>query len=184
MKQRLFWWVVCLFGMAAHAMAQEVTPGLKYQIMNSVELAMAKAADGHLVIATPNSEDPMQQWVFVTQEDGSYALYNEGAQEYVGLGTANAWDAQFFVSMPSEAVTAQYQLEDLDGEWMAIKLMSNGKYMGTDGVTDGSWVYLDKQPSANGYWKLVCLSEGPESEYKAMVQTIVAYAEENLANWP
>ncbi len=184
MKQRLFWWVVCLFGMAAHAMAQEVTPGLKYQIMNSVELAMAKAADGHLVIATPNSEDPMQQWVFVTQEDGSYALYNEGAQEYVGLGTANAWDAQFFVSMPSEAVTAQYQLEDLDGEWMAIKLMSNGKYLGTDGVTDGSWVYLDKQPSANGYWKLVCLSEGPESEYKAMVQTIVAYAEENLANWP
>lgn len=165
----------------SHPLNAQIIVGVKYQIMNSLDLALAHR-EGHLVIATPSEDDEMQQWSFEAQPDGNYALYNEGAKEYVFLGTSNGWDAVFSEDLPSDVMRGEYNVEALDDGNLAIKLAFNNKYLGTDEKTDGSWVFLDKQPSNNGHWKLIQLTEdeGPAALYQKLETSILDYVDKNF----
>lgn len=181
MKKTFTFLMWSLMLLLSHPLNAQIIVGVKYQIMNSLDLALAHR-DGHLVIATPSEDDELQQWTFESQADGNYALYNEGAKEYVFLGTSNGWDAVFSEDMPEDVARGEYNVEELDDGFLAIKLAFNNKYLGTDDKTDGSWVYLDKQPSNNGRWKLIQLTEdeGPAALYKKTESNIVDYANKNF----
>lgn len=180
MKKLLVFLAALLTAGTLSAQITKPMPGAKYQIMNSVGMAMAYM-ESHLVICTPNGDDVNQQWMFEVADDGYY-LFNVGTEQYAMLGDSNGWDAVFSYSI-GDVSKATFSIEVLANGNLGLRLASNGKYAGTDATTSGSWVYLDKSTSNNGYWYLVSLGNDAQTEYEFYKGEVEEYAEAHFPNY-
>jgi hypothetical protein len=168
--------------------AQSVTPatGIQYQVLNKSGMALARSGD-NCVLKTPDKADKNQTWVFEHSTDpGTYNIKNVGTDSYLYLYSTTSWDTwdmSFTSTLPADIGRAEYTFESLTDPYCGIKLACNSKYLGADGVTEGAWVYGDKQPDANGYWQLVMLSTGSDA-LDALIADVQKYESNDLMNYP
>jgi hypothetical protein len=179
--------VACMAAFFGESLAQVTTPtpGVQYQILNSVGLALARYGD-NCVIATPDKADKNQAWTFEQGSDAGYFyLKNVGTDSYMYLGTAQSWDTwdmSFSTSLPTNLTTGEYTLEALTAPYCGLRLKSNGKYLGTDATTDKSIVYGDKGTGNNGSWQLVVMSTWTDA-LRSLVSQVQKYEEDYLAEY-
>jgi hypothetical protein len=186
--KKLFTLAVCMAAYLSSCWAQSITPtqGVQYQVLNSVGMALARSGD-NCVLKTPDKADKNQTWVFEHSTDpGTYNIKNVGTDSYLYLYSTTSWDTwdmSFTSTLPADIGRAEYTFESLTDPYCGIKLACNSKYLGADGVTEGAWVYGDKQPDANGYWQLVMLSTGSDA-LDALIADVQKYESNDLMNYP
>ena len=93
------------------------------------------------------------QFLVEPLSDGTYALKNVASNSYVTA--SGEYDVKMAASASSSAARFKIGYAPSEDYYVRFQFVSNGKYMGTDGTSDGKGVYSDKSGSdGKHYWHL------------------------------
>ena len=168
-------------------LAQSFTPipAAKYQILNAACGYALAYADGQCTIAEVDPTDEHQLWLVESDGTDYFYLVNLAENTFLALGTGNAWNCVFYTDEELANAGADrglYTIEDLASGNVGLRLKSNGKYLGLDNLSPGSWAFLDKQVSNYGEWQLVALGTEAADAYDAKVASVENYLETQFAD--
>lgn len=118
---------------------------------------------GKLQLKEP-ANNAYQQFTISKLGDGTYALKNLGNNQYISAtGEYNTTLAENTNAKTSHLKIGYAPNEDL---FVRLQFASNNLYLGTDGTTDGSGVYSDKNGNdGKHYWQLVRVSAFNQQPY-------------------
>lgn len=145
MKRELFFSLGLAFFSIA-GFAQEEAPATCY-VMHSGGCHISRNAEGRAVLEAGDVANP-QMMTLTPTGDGAYTISAPGGG-YLSL--EGRWDAKFLDDPASTA--AQFVIEDTGNFFKKIKCRANNKYIGTDAMTAGSYIFADKDGrDSRHYW--------------------------------
>lgn len=123
-------------------------PAVRYFLFHSAGNVLGSASDGRATLQTPLTNQT-QLLQFVSDGTGSYWIKLASQQKFLAL--SGSWDTYFTTDSTTNA--SKYALEKVSAYYSRLKCKSNGKYLGTDNTTAGTYVYSDKSGAeGNHYW--------------------------------
>ncbi len=130
-------------------------------LKHSSGMILGLGNNNRAVLKSASSND-IQAMEFIEQSDGSFAisLQNAGSTLYLSLGTNDGWSTYYQETYDKRR--SNYSIEKVDERYIRLKNAYTGKYLGSDAITAGSYVFSDKSGSdALHRWYLV---DDPEQD--------------------
>ena len=115
-------------------------------LMHSSGLHMVKDGQGHAALENPDVTGP-QMLTITSASDGYYNIF---AHDGSVLSLSGDYDACFLSDASS--YNAQYAIEAVSDFYVTLRCRANGKYVGVDNTSSGSWAYSNKEEP--DYWYL------------------------------
>ncbi|MCR5780420.1 MAG: RICIN domain-containing protein [Bacteroidaceae bacterium] len=129
--------------------------GVTYTITHYGGALLTATESGNATITTLAEEGATETQLVtfepVEGKDLTYYIKSIALETYLARNEINDWDTQW---QTENGATAQIEVVHLDGQWLGLRFVSNGKYVGTDGITNEQMVYGDKAGAGNNlcYW--------------------------------
>lgn len=143
-RELIFSLGLAFFSIAGFAQAE--APATCY-VMHSGGCHISRNAEGRAVLEAGDVANP-QMMTLTPTGDGAYTISAPGGG-YLSL--EGRWDAKFLDDPASTA--AQFVIEDTGNFFKKLKCRSNNKYIGTDAMTAGSYIFADKDGrDSRHYW--------------------------------
>ena len=140
--------LLTLSPLSGRAQVTNPDPGTKYFLFHSAGNVLGSASDGRATLQTALTNQT-QLLQFVSDGAGYYWIKLVSQQKYLAL--SGSWDTYFTTDSTTNA--SKYALEKVSTYFSRLKCKSNGKYLGTDNTTAGTFVYSDKSGAeGNHYW--------------------------------
>lgn len=126
--------------------------GKIYYIMHASNRFLTNSGNG--VLIRNLVREPSQQFTIEALSDGTYAVKSVSGNNY--LSASGEYSTAFVGSSGSSSAHFKIGYAPNEDKYVRLQFSSNGKYLGTDGTSDGKGVYSDKS-GADGkhYWMLV-----------------------------
>lgn len=141
-------WLILLF--PALLSAQQITETTAYYLMHSSGNHLIKNAEGRAVLQSSGASSP-QMLTFIPDGKGYYLIRSADMKGYLSL--SGQYDTRFSTSNSSN--NARYAIESAGKSFIKLKCKANNKYLGTDGIESGAYVYSDKSGTdSRHYWYL------------------------------
>lgn len=137
---------------------------VKYFIVHASNRYLSNE-NGTVQIKNPSSSEKCQ-FLFEPLSDGSYAVRNVGSNSY--LSASGEYDVKMVSGNSSSAARFKIAYAPDEEYYVRFQCVSNSKFLGTDGTSDGKGVYSDKSGSdGKHYWHLerVDAPKGPRSSF-------------------
>lgn len=138
--------------------------GVKYYIVHASGRCLANE-NGAVQIKNRSNATKMQ-FLFEALADGTYALKSVSSNTYVTA--SGEYDVKMAANTSSSATHFKISFAPNEDYYVRFQCSSNGKYLGTDGTSDGKGVYSDKSGSdGKHYWHLerVDAPTGPRASF-------------------
>jgi len=140
--------LLALLPMWAWSQVSTPNPATKYYLFHSAGNVLGSASDGRATLQVLVG-DQTQLLQFVSDGAGYYWIKLASQQKYLAL--SGSWNTYFIADSTTDA--SKYALEIVSASYVRLKCKSNGKYLGTDNTTSGTYVYSDKSGTdSKHYW--------------------------------
>ncbi|MBN2165279.1 MAG: RICIN domain-containing protein [Marinilabiliaceae bacterium] len=119
-----------------------------YYLIHSSGNVIEESFDSRAIIGELSGTN--NQYVqFVPDGFGYYWIKIADQQKYMALN--GSWNTYFITDSTTD--DSKYSFEKVSSSFIRLKCKANGKYLGTDNTTNGSYVYSDKSGSdSKHYW--------------------------------
>lgn len=147
--------------------AQDISTPAQFYLIHSGGCHLARNSAGRAVLEAPTATQP-QMMTISPVGNGYYTVSAPGNNGYLSL--QGRYEA-FFLDDATSA-NAQYAIESAGGVFKKLKCRANGKYLGTDGMVDGNYVFSDKSGDASlSHWFLATdpAAEPPVAEVSYII---------------
>lgn len=145
---KLIFSILILASVSVQAQITNPDPGVHYYLLHSSGNVVAENSEGRAVIQTASGNTD-QYVTFVSDNAGYYWIKPTGQQKYMALN--GSWNTYFITDSTTD--NAKYVIEKVSDVFVRLKCKANGKYLGTDNITDGSSIYSDKNGTdTKHYW--------------------------------
>lgn len=143
--------------------------GVGYIFTNVAAGINLSTADGTVRINTTNPSDGKQEFYFERAPEGSAAEgYNLRDKEGVYIYRSGSWDTKASADADKTIANAIFTIVEL-GDYVQIKNMGSGSYLGVDNTTDNSAVYSNKNGTDSRYcW--IMMKNTPTAALEALIE--------------
>ena len=151
--------------------------GVGYIFTNVAAGINLSTADGTVRIKNADSSDPKQVFFFEKAPEGAAAAgYNMKDGEGTYIYRSGSWDTKASPDADVTIANAIFNIVDF-GDYVQIKNMGSGSVLGTDGTSDNSAVYSNKNGSDTKYrWVMM------RNTATAALEAAISKAESTLAS--
>ena len=126
---------------------QKITTPGDYYLIHSSGKHISKNRDGRVILE--DLKETIPQLLTFTPKDNGFYNISISDNEYLSL--KGSYDA-YFLHDPSSPVS-QYAIHQVGSFFIKLECRSNNKFLGTDGISEGSYVYSDKEGNDDlHYW--------------------------------
>nr|WP_321410631.1 glycoside hydrolase [uncultured Carboxylicivirga sp.] len=94
---------------------------------------------------------------FIPDGAGYYWIKPKDQNKYVAL--SGSWNTYFITDSTTDY--SKYAIEKVSSSFIRLKCKANNKYMGTDNITNGSYIYSDKSGSDSRHYWYISEQYGP-----------------------
>ena len=128
-------------------------------VMHSSGLFLAKSTSGDRGAIFTGQESNVKALQFQSNDDGTFCIAYPADEGWLYLTLDGSWNTTFLSDPTSDK--AHFTMET-SGSNVKFRCKANGKYLGTDGTSSGSYVYADKDGSNTLHqWRL---ASSPDEE--------------------
>jgi O-glycosyl hydrolase len=131
--------LLALMPLSARSQVTAPNPAARYYLFHSSGNVLGSAVDDRATLQVKLG-DQTQLLQFVSDGAGYYWIKLAEQQKYLAL--SGSWNTYFTTDSTTNA--SKYAIEVVSSAYIRLKCKSNGKYLGTDNTTSGSFVYSDK----------------------------------------
>jgi len=131
--------IIELFPKSGMSQVLEPKANTGYYLIHSSGNVVVKSSDNRAIIKVVSGTDD-QMLQFVPDGTGYYWIKPKGQNRYMAL--SGSWNTYFITD--STTNNSKYAIEEFSSSYVLIKCKANGKYLGTDNTTSGSYIYSDK----------------------------------------
>jgi len=140
--------LLAFWSMTARSQVTTPYPASRYYLFHSSGNVLGSAVDDKAILQAALG-DQTQLLQFVSDGAGSYWIKLADQQKYLAL--SGSWNTYFITDSTTNA--SKYAIEKVSASFVRLKCKSNGKYLGTDNTTSGTYVYSDKSGTdSKHYW--------------------------------
>ena len=143
---------------------QAFVEGEKYYIVHAGNRLLSYG-DNKIQLKEP-AKSPNQQFVIEKLNDGSFALKHVQTGMY--LSASGEYNTTLAGNTNSNTSHLKINYAPNEESFVRIQFSSNNLYLGTDGTTDGSGVYSDKNGNdGKHYWQLIRVGHEQQQPYSS-----------------
>ena len=137
-----------IFRSISFAQVLNPKPATDYYLIHSSGNVVAENTETRAVIQElSGSEDQIIH--FIPDGTGYYWIKPKNQNKYMAL--SGSWNTYFITDSTTD--NSKYSIEKVSNSFVRLKCKANNRYMGTDNITDGSYIYSDKSGSdSRDYW--------------------------------
>jgi len=140
--------ILSVLPVACPAQVLQPDAAIRYYLIHTSGNVVGANTDGRATIQEL-AGDNKQLLQFVPDGTGYYWIKLTGQQKYMAL--SGSWNTYFVNDSTTDA--SKYAIEKVSGSFVKLICKSNGKYLGTDNTTAGSYVFSDKSGTdSKHYW--------------------------------
>ncbi|MBS2097682.1 glycoside hydrolase [Carboxylicivirga linearis] len=137
-----------IFSSISFAQIIEPKPSTDYYLIHSSGNVVAENTETRTVIKEVSGSDD-QIMHFIPDGTGYYWIKLKDQKKFMAL--SGSWNTYFITDSTTDY--SKYAIEKVSSSFVRLKCKANSRYLGTDDITDGSYIYSDKSGTeSRHYW--------------------------------